>query len=111
MEHKSTQQRVVINQKLVRIFSFVVTTSQKKADQGVMIFTRDAEKAFQDYNLQSMAYFDRKLNIYFEDQEMYEDTMVLLRFNCPDPTCEVACPDGWNQLKSHVKKVHKLMLW
>ncbi|KAF9092688.1 hypothetical protein BGX29_010342 [Mortierella sp. GBA35] len=81
-----------------------------KADQGVMIFTRDPEKAFQDYNLMSMAYFDRKLNIYFEDQEMYEDAMVLLRFNCPDPTCEVACPEGWNQLKSHVKKVHKLML-
>ncbi|KAG9319080.1 hypothetical protein KVV02_003763, partial [Mortierella alpina] len=57
-----------------------------------------------------MAYFDRKLNVYFEDQEMYEDTMVLLRFNCPDPTCEVACPDGWNQLKSHVKKTHKLTL-
>ncbi|KAG0277736.1 hypothetical protein BGZ96_002729, partial [Linnemannia gamsii] len=81
-----------------------------KADQGVMIFTRHPEKAFQDYNLTSMAYYDRKLNIYFEDQEMYEDTMVLLRFNCPDPTCEVACPEGWNQLKSHVKKVHKLML-
>ncbi|KAF9198283.1 hypothetical protein BGZ49_000926 [Haplosporangium sp. Z 27] len=81
-----------------------------KADQGVMIFTRDSEKPFQDYNLKAMAYFDRKLNIYFEDQEMYEDTMVLLRFNCPDPTCEVACPDGWNQLKSHVKKVHKLVL-
>ncbi|KAH7044104.1 hypothetical protein BKA57DRAFT_468677 [Linnemannia elongata] len=81
-----------------------------KADQGVMIFTRHPEKAFQDYNLKSMAYYDRKLNIYFEDQEMYEDTMVLLRFNCPDPTCEVACPEGWNQLKSHVKKVHKLML-
>jgi len=76
-----------------------------------MIFTRDAEKPFQEYLLPSMAYFDRKLNVYFEDQEMYEDTMVLLRFNCPDPTCEVACPDGWNQLKSHVKKVHKLMLW
>ncbi|KAF9119723.1 hypothetical protein BGW39_011966 [Mortierella sp. 14UC] len=81
-----------------------------KADQGVMIFSRHPEKAFQDYNLKSMAYYDRKLNIYFEDQEMYEDTMVLLRFNCPDPTCEVACPEGWNQLKSHVKKVHKLML-
>ncbi|KAF9411205.1 hypothetical protein BGZ94_001410 [Podila epigama] len=81
-----------------------------KADQGIMIFTRDAEKPFEEYQLSSMAYFDRKLNVYFEDQEMYEDTMVLLRFNCPDPTCEVACPDGWNQLKSHVKKVHKLML-
>ncbi|KAF9111441.1 hypothetical protein BGX27_004921 [Mortierella sp. AM989] len=81
-----------------------------KADQGIMIFTRNAEKQFQDYDLKSMAFFDRKLNIYFEDQEMYEDTMVLLRFNCPDPTCEVACPDGWNQLKSHVKKIHKLML-
>ncbi|KAI8603045.1 hypothetical protein EDD21DRAFT_370149 [Dissophora ornata] len=81
-----------------------------KADQGVMIFTRDAEKPFQEYDLKAMAFFDRKLNVYFEDQEMYEDTMVLLRFNCPDPDCEVACPDGWNQLKSHVKKVHKLML-
>ncbi|KAG0314899.1 hypothetical protein BGZ99_007779 [Dissophora globulifera] len=81
-----------------------------KADQGIMTFTRDATKLFQDYDLKAMAFFDRKLNIYFEDQEMYEDTMVLLRFNCPDPTCEVACPDGWNQLKSHVKKVHKLML-
>ncbi|KAG0236246.1 hypothetical protein BGW42_003891 [Actinomortierella wolfii] len=81
-----------------------------KADQTIMIFTRDPEKAFQDYDVKQMAFFDRKLNIYFEDQEMYEDTMVLLRFNCPDPTCEVYCPDGWNQLKSHVKKVHKLML-
>ncbi|KAG0265954.1 hypothetical protein DFQ27_000262 [Actinomortierella ambigua] len=81
-----------------------------KADQTIMIFTRDPEKAFQDYDVKQMAYFDRKLNIYFEDQEMYEDTMVLLRFNCPDPTCEVYCPDGWNQLKSHVKKVHKLLL-
>ncbi|KAF9275276.1 hypothetical protein BGZ68_010914 [Mortierella alpina] len=81
-----------------------------KADQGIVIFSRDAEKPFQDYDLKAMAYFDRKLNVYFEDQEMYEDTMVLLRFNCPDPTCEVACPDGWNQLKSHVKKVHKLTL-
>ncbi|KAF9164407.1 hypothetical protein BGX21_011286 [Mortierella sp. AD011] len=81
-----------------------------KADQGIMIFTRDAEKSFQDYDLKTMAFFDRKLGVYFEDQEMYEDTMVLLRFNCPDPTCEVACPEGWNQLKSHVKKVHKMML-
>ncbi|KAG0208355.1 hypothetical protein BGX28_000649 [Mortierella sp. GBA30] len=81
-----------------------------KADQGIMIFTRDAERPFQEYDLKTMAYFDRKLNVYFEDQEMYEDTMVLLRFNCPDPTCEVACPDGWNQLKSHVKKAHKLVL-
>ncbi|GJJ75395.1 E3 ubiquitin-protein ligase ZNF598 [Entomortierella parvispora] len=81
-----------------------------KADQSLMIFTRDAEKPFQEYDLKAMAFFDRKLNVYFEDQEMYEDTMVLLRFNCPDPTCEVACPDGWNQLKSHVKKTHKLML-
>ncbi|KAF9972020.1 hypothetical protein BGZ73_004924 [Actinomortierella ambigua] len=81
-----------------------------KADQPIMIFTRDPEKSFQDYDVKQMAYFDRKLNIYFEDQEMYEDTMVLLRFNCPDPTCDVYCPEGWNQLKSHVKKVHKLLL-
>ncbi|KAF9357685.1 hypothetical protein BGX34_009271 [Mortierella sp. NVP85] len=81
-----------------------------KAEQSIMLFTRDPEKPFQDYDLKSMAYYDRKLNVYFEDQEMYEDTMVILRFNCPDPSCDVACPEGWKQLKTHVKNVHKLML-
>ncbi|KAG0236913.1 hypothetical protein B0O80DRAFT_501880 [Mortierella sp. GBAus27b] len=81
-----------------------------KAEQNIMIFTRDPQKSFQDYDFKTMAYFDRKLNVYFEDQEMYEDTMVILRFNCPEPTCDVACPEGWKQLKSHVKNVHKLML-
>ena len=92
-------------------FTFLNLFHPLQAEQSVMLFTRDPEKPFQDYDLKSMAYYDRKLNIYFEDQEMYEDTMVILRFNCPDPSCDVACPEGWKQLKTHVKNVHKLMLW
>jgi E3 ubiquitin-protein ligase ZNF598 len=31
--------------------------------------------------------------------------MLLLRFNCPDPSCDVACRN-WSALKAHVKTAH-----
>lgn len=37
--------------------------------------------------------------------------MLLLQFNCPEPTCDVACAGGWSELKRHVKKEHDLLLW
>lgn len=41
---------------------------------------------------------------------MFEDTMVLLRFNCPEPTCDVACPGGWKELRKHVRETHGMNL-
>jgi hypothetical protein len=38
-----------------------------------------------------------------------EETMILLRFNCPDATCDVAC-NGWPDLKIHTKEAHKQLL-
>lgn len=101
--------QIIDNSTRLLCSSFIIASLQ--AEQGIMIFTRDPEKPFQDYDFQAMVFFDRKLNVYFEDKAMYEETMDLLRFHCPEPSCEMISQDGWKQLKSHVKNVHKLMLW
>ncbi|KAJ3087772.1 hypothetical protein HK102_010323 [Quaeritorhiza haematococci] len=75
-----------------------------------IVYTKDAHKPYSDFALQAMPFSDKKLDILFEDQEIYEDTMILLRFNCPDPNCDVACPNGWGELKRHVKRVHSLTM-
>ncbi|KAJ3219385.1 hypothetical protein HDU67_001604 [Dinochytrium kinnereticum] len=49
---------------------------------------------------------DKRLSIYFESQQIYEDVMILLRFNCPDASCDVACPEGWSELRRHVQAAH-----
>ena len=36
---------------------------------------------------------------------MYEDTIVLLRYNCPNADCDVACL-SWPDLHRHVKSTH-----
>ncbi|KAJ1566915.1 hypothetical protein HK405_007930 [Cladochytrium tenue] len=70
-----------------------------------VVFTRDHQKPFSDYDLRAMR-VDKKLSIFFETPEVYDDVMILLRFNCPDPNCDVACPDGWPELKRHVQHEH-----
>ena len=41
----------------------------------------------------------------YEKSEIHKDTLLLLRYNCPDPTCDIACY-GWPDLHRHVKNVH-----
>lgn len=80
-----------------------------KTEQTKVIFTRDPEKPFQDYDDTDLPYMDEKLNIFCEDQEIYDDMLIRLKFNCPDKNCEVIC-DGWQDLKKHVRREHKLWL-
>ena len=42
--------------------------------------------------------------------EMMEETLVLLRFNCPDEECTYYAT-GWSELKGHVRNVHKKAMW
>ncbi|CAG8754586.1 9180_t:CDS:2, partial [Dentiscutata erythropus] len=74
-----------------------------KTEQTKVIFTRDPEKPFQDYKDTDVPFKDEKLNIFCEDEEIYEDIMVKLRYNCPGNKCEVVC-DGWQDLKKHLDK-------
>ncbi|CAG8506464.1 800_t:CDS:2 [Paraglomus brasilianum] len=79
-------------------------------EQQAVIITCDPEKLYQDYKSTDLPYTDQKLKLSFESKEMYDETMKLLRFNCPSPSCDAECCDGWPALKKHVKKVHNMLL-
>ncbi|KAG6860250.1 hypothetical protein C0995_013700 [Termitomyces sp. Mi166 len=80
-----------------------------KEPQPTVIFTASAEESFSSYTPDSIPYKDTKLSIFFETQEMMEETLLLLRFNCPDSDCPYI-GNGWGDLKLHVRATHgKLM--
>ncbi|TFK36394.1 hypothetical protein BDQ12DRAFT_249403 [Crucibulum laeve] len=80
-----------------------------KDPQPSMIFTVSPDAPFSSYAPEAIAYKDAKLSIYFETQEMMEETLILLRFNCPDPDCDYI-GNGWADLKLHARATHgKLM--
>lgn len=53
---------------------------------------------------------DTKLAIYFETQDMMEEILLLLRFNCPDSECDYI-GKGWADLKLHVRATHGKLMW
>ncbi|KIK00343.1 hypothetical protein K443DRAFT_612765 [Laccaria amethystina LaAM-08-1] len=80
-----------------------------KDPQPSVIFTVSPDALFSSYATDAIPYKDVKLGITFETQEMMEDTLILLRFNCPDPDCDYI-GNGWGDLKLHVRATHgKLM--
>ncbi|KAI0780465.1 hypothetical protein BD413DRAFT_463543 [Trametes elegans] len=80
-----------------------------KEPQPSVIFTTDPEAPWASYTPDKIPYKDAKLSISFETQEMMEETLILLRFNCPDPQCDFI-GNGWSDLKLHTRATHgKLM--
>ena len=41
---------------------------------------------------------------------MMEETLILLRFNCPDGSCDYIA-GGWGDLKLHVRGAHGNLMW
>ena len=78
--------------------------------QEFVVFTTSAEKLYSDYDLENMTLRDTKLAVIFETQEILDESLILLRFNCPDSECPFIAK-GWNDLKMHVKVIHKKMMW
>lgn len=74
------------------------------------MFTTSSERPFAEYDLEGMGHRDDKLSIYFETQEMMEETLILLRFNCPDHDCDYI-GNGWGDVKLHTRAVHNRLLW
>ncbi|TPX32794.1 hypothetical protein SmJEL517_g04159 [Synchytrium microbalum] len=81
-----------------------------KTELHHVVFTKSATKPFSDFNIMQIRLVDPKLDVYFDEPDAMEDSNILLRFNCPDPSCDVACPNGWAQLKAHVKKDHGMLM-
>lgn len=75
-----------------------------------LIFTSSPTKHFAEFTGQDLPYSDAKLAISFETREAMEDTLILLRYNCPDERCEVTSA-GWADLKMHAKRDHDRLIW
>ncbi|KAI0748387.1 hypothetical protein C8Q80DRAFT_1270806 [Daedaleopsis nitida] len=76
-----------------------------KEPQPAVIFTTNADAPWTSYTPDNIPYKDAKLAISFETQEMMEETLILLRFNCPDPQCSFI-GNGWSDLKLHTRATH-----
>jgi E3 ubiquitin-protein ligase ZNF598 len=63
-------------------------------------------KRFEDFRLADIVSTDENIGIKYEKADIVEDTLLLLRYNCPDPSCDVACL-GWPDLHRHVRSVHQ----
>ena len=85
-------------------------TNECKEQQPTMIFTVSPDAPFSSYTPDNTPYKDEKLGILFETEEMMQDTLVLLRFNCPDSSCDHTAT-GWHDLKLHVRGIHKKFMW
>lgn len=75
-----------------------------------MIFTTSPDALWSTYTPDMIPYKDAKLSVSFETQEMMEETLILLRFNCPDPECPYI-GSSWNDLRLHTRAVHGKLMW
>lgn len=80
-----------------------------RTESDFVIFTDDATKRYEDFTDSDFAHVDAGLGIKYEKPEIYEDTVLLLRYNCPDESCDVACL-GWGDLHRHVRSAHKKVM-
>ncbi|KAH0556089.1 hypothetical protein GP486_005977 [Trichoglossum hirsutum] len=76
---------------------------------GYVIFTDEASKRFEDFTQSDFVKQDDNLGIKYENADIFEDTVLLLRYNCPDPECDIACL-GWPDLHRHVKSAHQKVM-
>lgn len=81
-----------------------------RSESEFVAFTDDANKRYEDFAEADFARSDPGLGIKYEKNEIFEDTVLLLRYNCPEESCDIACY-GWPDLHRHVKNVHHRVMW
>lgn len=82
----------------------------RQTESSFVIFTDDHAKRFEDFTEADFSQKDDNLGIKYESGEIFEDTVLLLRYNCPERNCDVACL-GWPDLHRHVKTKHGRVMW
>ncbi|KAL8939702.1 MAG: hypothetical protein Q9216_003216 [Gyalolechia sp. 2 TL-2023] len=76
-----------------------------RAEAQHVIFTDNPTKRYDEFVDSDFQETDDILGIRYEQREIHDDTILLLRYNCPDPSCDIACY-GWPDLHRHVKGAH-----
>ena len=85
-------------------------TNARKEPQPTVVFTLSSDAPFSSYVPDTMPLKDEKLALSFETEEIMQESIVLLRFNCPDSSCDYTAT-GWNDLKLHARGVHDKFIW
>ncbi|KAF8872122.1 hypothetical protein CPB85DRAFT_1445160 [Mucidula mucida] len=80
-----------------------------KEPQSTVIFTTSEDANYLSFTPETIPFKDERLAIFFETKEMMEDTLILLRFNCPDADCDFIAK-GWADLKLHVRATHNKLM-
>lgn len=72
-----------------------------------VIFTDDVTKRFEDYseNAPDITTTDENIGIRYSKEDIVGDTVLLLRYNCPDDECDFAGL-SWPDLHRHVRSTH-----
>ncbi|KAI1643221.1 uncharacterized protein F4817DRAFT_265046 [Daldinia loculata] len=70
-----------------------------------VLFTDDATKRYQDYSDTDVTSTDDNIGIRYTNEDIVGDTVLLLRYNCPDDSCDFAGL-GWPDLHRHVRTAH-----
>ncbi|GAB1211541.1 hypothetical protein ATERTT37_000664 [Aspergillus terreus] len=76
-----------------------------RTEANYVIFTDNHAKRFEEFTENDFSRKDDNLGIKYENDDIFEDTVLLLRYNCPERNCDVACL-GWPDLHRHVKSKH-----
>lgn len=71
-----------------------------------VIFTDDPVKRFDEYGPADISSADENIGIRYANEDIVGDTVLLLRYNCPDLSCDVAAL-GWPDLHRHVRTTHQ----
>ncbi|ORY06797.1 hypothetical protein K493DRAFT_251512 [Basidiobolus meristosporus CBS 931.73] len=77
-----------------------------KAELDSVVFTKDPETPFEAFTLAELPARDEKTSVYFHSQDLCDETLIILRYNCPDSSCDFHSENGWRGLKEHVRTVH-----
>ncbi|KAK4445058.1 E3 ubiquitin-protein ligase hel2 [Podospora aff. communis PSN243] len=70
-----------------------------------VVFTDDKTKRFEEYADDDFTTTDVNIGIKYTSEDIVGDTVLLLRYNCPDSSCDFAGL-GWPDLHRHVRSVH-----
>lgn len=71
----------------------------------LVVFTDDPAKRFEEYTDADISSTDDNIGIRYANEDIVGDTILLLRYNCPDESCDFAGL-GWPDLHRHVRSVH-----
>lgn len=81
-----------------------------RTESSHIILTDDTDKNYDCFSPDDFFKSDDNLGIHFENPVVFDDTRLLLQYNCPDGSCDVACL-GWPDLHRHVKTAHNKVMW